>query len=175
MRHRIELRRIATLQGLVVGIALALFVVAGVLTWQTRDLNRDPALDNRAQLEQTTETGVVTVVSRGLVQVLSYDHTQPEATRAFADLVLDGQAREQYDTLFASLAERAPDQELVLSAAVQVAGIQELTRDRAELLVFLDQRSTRAGDEEASVSAAQLSVTAERRDRTWVITELQPL
>ncbi|MEI5675083.1 MULTISPECIES: hypothetical protein [unclassified Nocardioides] len=89
--------------------------------------------------------------------------------------MLRGQAREQYDTLFESLAERAPGQQLTLSAVVQLAGVQELTKDKATLLVFLDQRSSRADDEEQSVSAAQLRVTAEQDGRTWVITGLQPL
>ncbi|SDE22685.1 Mce-associated membrane protein [Nocardioides lianchengensis] len=169
------MRRIGVRRGLVLAVSAVLFVVAGAFAWQAHSLQQDPVLDNRAQLAGSTENGIVTVVSRGLTQVLSYDYTQPEATRAFADQVLRGQAREQYDTLFESLAERAPGQQLTLSAVVQLAGVQELTKDKATLLVFLDQRSSRADDEEQSVSAAQLRVTAERDGRTWVITGLQPL
>lgn len=169
------LRNVATLRGLVMGVTAALLVIAAVLAWQTRDLREDPALENRAMLDQAAQEGVITVVSRGLTQVLSYDYKQPDATRAFADQVLDGQAREEYDTLFASLQDRAPDQKLTLSADVQVAGVQELSDSKASLLVFVDQRSTRKEDKEASVSAAQLSVTAERRDKDWVITGLKPL
>lgn len=169
------LRGIGGWRGIVVGITVALFVVAGFLGWQARSLNQDPALANRAQLDETAQAGVVTAVTRGLTQVLSYDYSQPEVTRGFADTVLSGQAREQYDTLFASLAERAPGQELTLSVTVQAAGVRELSDDKATLLVLLDQRSARADDKEQSVSAAQLSVTAERTDKTWVITGLQPL
>ncbi|WP_244931822.1 hypothetical protein [Nocardioides sp. W7] len=174
-RIGLDLRSIGAWQGVSLGIAVMLFAVAAILGVQARSLSQDPALDNRAQLDETGQAGVVTVVTRGLTQVLSYDYTQPDATRAFADQVLSGQAREQYDTLFASLSERAPGQQLMLSVVVQATGVRELTTDKATLLVFLDQTSARADDEEKSVSAAQLSVTAEREGRSWVITGLQPL
>jgi Mce-associated membrane protein len=168
-------RQVATLRGLVVAIAVALLVVAAVLAWQTRTLQDDPALENRAQLDKTIQEDVITVVSRGLTQVLSYDYNQPDATRAFADQVLAGQAREEYDTLFASLQDRAPGQKLTLTAQVQVSGVEDLTGSKATRLVFVDQKSFREKDEEASVSAAQLDITAERKGATWVITGLKPL
>lgn len=169
------LRKVATLRWLVVGLAVALLVIAAVLAWQSHTLRDDPALENRAQLDKAIQEDVITVVSRGLTQVLSYDYNQPEATRAFADQVLDGQAREEYDTLFASLQDRAPGQKLTLTAQVQIAGVEELSDSKAKLLVFVDQKSLRKEDEEASVSAAQLDITAERKGATWVITGLKPL
>jgi Mce-associated membrane protein len=169
------LRRAATRRGLVVGLAVALLVVAAVLVWQTRSLRDDSDLDNRAMLDTSIQKGAVTAVSRGLSQVLSYDYSQPDATRAFADQILAGQARDEYDTLFASLQDRAPGQQLTLTAQVQVAGVEDLTDDKATMLVFVDQKSERAKDKEASVSAAQLHVTAERKGDGWVITGLKPL
>jgi Mce-associated membrane protein len=169
------LRRVATLRGAVVAVSLALLVVTGVLLWQANDLRNDPVLANRALLDKNVEQGVTAVVSRGLTQVLSYDYQQPDATRAFADQVLSGQARTEYDTLFAGLQKRAPGEKLTLTAEVRVAGVRELTRGKASLLVFVDQRSTRAKDKQTSVSAAQLSVTAERKGPGWVITGLKPL
>ena len=169
------LRKAATLRGLVVGLAVALLIVAAVLAWQTRTLQDDPALENRAMLDNSIQEGAITAVSRGLSQVLSFDYSQPDATRAFADQILDGQARKEYDTLFASLQDRAPGQELTLTAEVQIAGVEELGSSEATLLVFVDQKSLRKQDKEASVSAAQLRVTAERKGDRWVITGLKPL
>jgi Mce-associated membrane protein len=156
-------------------VAIALIGVAVVLALRAQSLRDDPALANRALLDEAAARGVTTEVSRGLAQVFSYDWSQPGITKAAADQLLSGQAREEYDTLFASLQERAPDQKLTLSTQVQIAGVQRLTETKATLLVFLDQSSSRAEDEESSVSAAQLRVEAERDGRAWVITALTPL
>jgi Mce-associated membrane protein len=168
-------RAARVVRNIVLALAVILFILAGVLGWQARSLRDDPALVNRAQLDESIGDGVSAAVSRGLTQVLSYDYAQPDRTRNAADQVLSGQARDEYDTLFASLQDRAPDQKLVLTAQVQVAAIRQLSDDRATLLVFVDQSSTRAKDKESSVSAAQLSITAKRSGATWVITGLKPL
>lgn len=170
-----RVRSIGITRLLAVALGIALLVLAATLGWQARSLRQDPALANRAMLDDSIGQDVVTVVSRGLTQVLSYDWSQPDATRDAADRVLSGQARTEYDTLFASLQDRAPGQKLTLTAEVQVAGVQRLTDDRATLLVFIDQSSTRAKDKQSSVSAAQLSITARRSGATWVITGLKPL
>ncbi len=167
--------RARVVQIVALAIAIVLIGVALMLGVRTLSLRNDPALDNRALIAESVGRDVTAVVSRGLVQVLSYDWQQPDATRAAADQLLSGQARKEYDTLFASLQERAPGQKLVLTSQVQVAGIQRLTTDSATLLVFVDQSSTRAKDKEASVSAAQLRVEVKRRGPSWVITGLQPL
>lgn len=166
---------LAGLRGVVLVVTVVVLAAAAVVGWRALDLRNDPALDNLAMIDQKTQEQVVAEVSRGLVAVLSYDYSEPEATRAMADKVLRGQARQEYDTLFKSLQERAPGQKLLLSAQVRLTGVQELSADRAKLLVFLDQSSTRAKDKQASVSAAQLSVTAKRKSGTWTIVGLQPL
>ncbi|GAA1527770.1 hypothetical protein [Nocardioides humi] len=173
MRSRTDGAGVARAAALVV--ALALLGVAVVLGLRAQALRDDPALANRALLDEAVAREVSTAVSRSLVQVLSYDWSQPDLTHAAADRLLSGQARDEYDTLFASLQERAPDQRLTLVTEVQVVGIQRLTEDGATLLIFLDQSSSRAEDDESSVSAAQLRVEAERNGRSWVITGLHPL
>ena len=58
---------------------------------------------------------------------------------------------------------------------MQSVAVKEATEDSAVVLVFLDQTSQRATDNQGSVSAAQLSVTVEKSGDTWSITELTPL
>jgi Mce-associated membrane protein len=168
-------RRLDVPRLLVLALGAALLVLAAVLGWQAHSLRQDSALANRALLDEPASQGVSTLVSRSLAQVLSYDWTQPDAARAAADQLLSGQARKEYDTLFASLQERAPDQKLTLTAEVQVVGVQRLTSSAATLLVFIDQSSTRAKDKESSVSAAQLLVDVRREGQSWQITGLQIL
>jgi len=166
---------VATRQAVVVAVATLLLLGAGLMAWKAAEVRDDPVLTNRALLDLAAQEKMTQEVSRSLVAVLSYDWSAPEATRAMADRVLRGQAREEYDTLFASLQERAPGQKLTLTAQVQVSGVQEMSSDRATLLVFLDQSSTREKDKEASVSAAQLRITAERKGEHWAIIGLEPL
>lgn len=158
------------------------FVVAGLLVlvgayglWQAQELRSTTAAENLAVVDATLTAEIQSFVTTGLNQVLTYDYTDPEATTSAADQVLAGDARDEYDTLFADLQEKAPGQQLTLTAVVQSVAVKEATQDSAVVLVFLDQTSQRVTDNQGSVSAAQLSVTVEKSDNTWAITELQPL
>lgn len=159
-----------------VSILVTAMVVVGLLGWWMNvDARSDSSAHNRAVVDKAATATVTKSVSASLVRVLSYDHSDPAATEKAADEVLAGDARKEYDTLYAALKERAPGQKLVLSAQVEAAGVKELTDDSAKLLVFLDQSSQRAGDKEASIAAAQLAVTAKKVDGNWKITGLKPL
>lgn len=154
----------------------AALVAAGGYGWvQAEGLRSTPAAENAAVVDASGTAEVQAVVTQALSRVLSYDHASPDATTAAADQVLTGAAREEYDTLYAALLERAPGQQLVLTARVQSVAVQALEGDRAEALVFLDQTSQRATDAESTVAAAQVGVALERSGATWRITELTVL
>ncbi|WP_122818710.1 hypothetical protein [Nocardioides pantholopis] len=156
-------------------LAAVLVAVGLVGWWAAYDARTAPAVQNLAVHDTTATAEVREEVSRALVSVLSYDHADPAAATAAADRVLSGAAREEYDELVATLHEKAPGQQLVLTAEVQAVGVKELSEDSAELLVLLDQSSRRVDDQEASISAAQLAVQASRSDGRWRITGLTPL
>lgn len=156
-------------------LAALMLATGAVGFWRAHELRHTPSATNVAVVDATATAQVQGEVSRALVRVLSYDYSDPATTEQAADEVLTGQARSEYETLFAALQDKAPGQQLVLSAQVQVAAVKELTASRARLLVFLDQTSQRATDKEASVSAAQLAVTARKSGGAWKITGLQPL
>lgn len=156
-------------------VAGALALVGAYGFWQAHELRSTPAAENLAVVDASLTAEVQSFVTQGLTQVLTYDWSDPEATTAAADQMLAGAARSEYDTLFADLQAKAPDQEITLTAAVQSVAVKELAEDSAEVLVFLDQTSQRATDGEASIAAAQLAVTIEKNGDTWQITGLQPL
>ncbi|MFI5430112.1 hypothetical protein [Aeromicrobium sp. UC242_57] len=58
---------------------------------------------------------------------------------------------------------------------MQAVGVKSLSDDKASLLVFLDQSSQRAKDNEASYPAAQLSIEAKKVGKVWKISGLTPL
>lgn len=156
-------------------VAAALVAVGGYGWVQADALHSTPAAQNAALVDASGTAEVQSVVTQALTRVLSYDSAAPDATTAAADQVLAGSAREEYDTLYAALLDRAPGQELVLTARVQSVAVEQLEGDRAEALVFLDQTSQRATDAESTVAAAQVGVTLERSGSTWHITELSVL
>jgi len=151
--------------------ALALILGLGAF-WQADRERRTDHVGNRAVVDAEATTEVQSAVTNGLLQVFSYDFSDPSPTAAAADEFLAGDARKEYDLLFKQLQEKAPGQKLVLSAEVQVAAVKSLDADSAELLVFLDQASQRSTDKESSISAAQIAVEAAKVDGQWRVTAL---
>ena len=113
-------------------------------------------------------------VDSALQRILSYDYSDPGPTQASAEQVLVGKAATQYRQLFAALRSKAAGQKLTLQAKVVTAGVTQLSATDAQLLVFLDQSSTRASDGTTSSSAAQIKVSAIFQGGRWKINELQP-
>ncbi|GAA4530257.1 hypothetical protein [Amycolatopsis samaneae] len=159
-------------------ILLAVAVVlAGAGVWftvQARSLTAGAATANHALTDVGATAEVTSAVSLALNKVFSYSYDRTEVTEKAAAEVLRGQARDSYDKLFAQVREKAPQQKLILTSRVSSAAVQFLDDHRATLLVFLDQSAVRADNNTADAAAAQLSVTAERSGRTWVITDLAP-
>ena len=156
-------------------LTVLLLAAAAVAFWQAGVARDKDNVGNHAVVDAPATTEVQSAVASALVRVFSYDYNNPGPTQQAADDLLDGKAREQYDLLFAALEEKAPGQQLVLTAQVQVAAVKELTGRSATLLVFLDQASQRATDKESAVSAAQLAVRATRTGDTWKVTGIEPL
>lgn len=158
-------------------VALAgLLVAVGLLGWwMAHDLTSTDSAQNKALTDAAATSRVQAEVSKALTSILSYDYADPARTQTAAREVLTGGASKEYETLLASLAERAPGQELVLTASVQAVGVKTLSDDKATLLVFLDQSSQRAKDNESSYSAAQLSIAAKKVGKVWKISGLTPL
>ncbi|GGF37458.1 hypothetical protein GCM10011519_08760 [Marmoricola endophyticus] len=153
-------------------VLLAVGIIGFVRGHQIRSV---PAAQNDALVDSASTAKVEAEVSQALTQVLSYDYTDPAPTEASAKQLLQGDARTQYDELFTELQKRAAGQKLTLTAKVRTAGVESLSDDSAKLLVFLDQTSTRATDNQSNVAAAQVAITARDVDGTWKITGLRPL
>ncbi|WP_052681776.1 nuclear transport factor 2 family protein [Saccharothrix sp. ST-888] len=142
------------------------FLYAGV---EARDA---PAAANRALTDSAATDAVIAEVGSALAKVLSYSTGDTAATAQAARALLDGPAATQYQQLFAQVQQRAPEQQLILSTRVVRVGVVQLEGDQAQLLVFLDQTAQRK-ERQATMVAAQLSVTAHRKDGHWRITELK--
>ena len=158
------------------GIAAVVFVALGVAFEIRAHSLRSPASVKNHALSDTAATSeVISQVSAALNKVLSYDYQNPAGTEQASSQLLTGDASNQYKTLFTALQQKAPGEKLTLRCKVVVAGVTQLHGNTAQLLVFLDQSSTRASDKQSSTSAAQLDITAVKQGDTWKISELLPL
>ncbi|MFE4856968.1 hypothetical protein [Streptomyces sp. NPDC056670] len=162
-----RLRRALTL-----GCVLVLLLAGAGLLFQARQLTHTPATANRALTDAPATTRVIGDVSNTLGKVFSYAGQDTSATEQAAKELLSGRAASQFASLYGELRQRAADQKLSLTTHVVRAGVTRLTRDRAELLVFLDQRAQR-GTSAATTAAAQLSITAQLDDGHWQITDIR--
>src|SRR5690554_6640375 len=138
-------------------VTVGLFAVGAIGWWQWYADSAE-AKSNIAVVDATATKTVQAHVSQALTWLLSFSHTEPGATQAAADELLTGDASKEFDRLFKDLLASAEGQKLELSATVRAVGVKALTEDKAEMLVFVDQYSERAGDEERSISAAQLGI-----------------
>ena len=163
--------RIRTL--IAVGLVAVLCALTGLIMLRlSEDIRSTESATNLAVVNGELSTEVESEVGQALKQILSFDPANPEATQDVAESVLTGKAAEQYETLLGDLEERAAGQELTLTANIAVIGVRRLSATTADLLVFLDQSSVREADDSSSVSAAQLQVSALKRDGKWLISTI---
>jgi Mce-associated membrane protein len=161
----------------VVALLVASALLAGLGGWfltRAAELRDSPSASNTALVDAARTAEVSSAVTLALNRIFSYAYDRTEDTEAAADEVLRGSARQAYDRLFEEVRAQAPTQKLVLTSRVVSTAVQELSADRARLLVFLDQSATRADANTSNASAAQLSVTVRLENGMWVITGLEP-
>ncbi|UOX85541.1 hypothetical protein MUY14_27600 [Amycolatopsis sp. FBCC-B4732] len=155
----------------------AALVLAGAGVWFTVEARSAAGTSAGANLALTdvgATAEVTSAITVAVNRVFSYSYDRTDVTEKAAAAVLRGAAKDSYDKLFAQVRAKAPEQKLVLTSRVSAIAVQELRDNHARLLVFLDQSAVRADNNATDNAAAQLSVTAERADGTWVITALEP-
>ncbi len=125
--------------------------------------------NNTALLNAQSTSQVNSQISTALETVYSYDFSTLDADQAAASEVVTGQFTEDYRALFAEVRELAPPQQAVVSAVVVNSAVKVLDGDRAELVVFLNQRGTKGATDEEIAAPGRLTVTAQQVDGQWKI------
>jgi Mce-associated membrane protein len=172
-----------------VGVALWAAIAAGAaadeadglrteadrLSGRAGEVTRGVDLANRA-LTDTDRTVALTEALRPIVErTLSYDYRDLDSTAKAVRENLAGKALCQHENLFGQVQRLAPEQRIVLTTKVNSIGVRRLDGDTAEVLLFVDQRTTRADQNQSTASGAQFNVKAEQRDGKWKITEFDLL
>jgi Mce-associated membrane protein len=157
-------------------LVAAAIILTALGVWfrlEAAGLYDDPAVGNQALVDPAATSKVVEDVDAALGKVFSYRYDNTAATEQAAEQTLAGNARGQYNDLFAQVKQQAPAQKLLLTTKVVDSGVTMLQGEHAQLLVFLDQSATRGDTNRSSLAAAELTVTAQRQGDHWVITDLR--
>jgi Mce-associated membrane protein len=147
-------------------------LLAAVGGWLFVQAPHERSGTNQALVDTAATNRVIGDVSGDIDQIFSYSYNDIGATRRAAATVLTGRAAGQYTTLFGQIRQHAAAQRLTLTSRVVSAGVTRLDGDHAQLLVFLDQTTTRGDTGRTSAAAAQLSISAELVAGHWVIDDM---
>ncbi|PKW12928.1 hypothetical protein [Saccharopolyspora spinosa] len=155
------------------GLAVAVF--AGLAVWfgiEAYSARFSGAAANEALVSAGATSEVNGQISDAVEKVFSYDFNDTAKTETAARDLLVGSAVQRYDELFKVVREQAPQQQLIVTTTVQTSAVTRLQGDRAELLLFVDQRAMRANTGESNVGPAQISVSAQKQGDRWKITQI---
>ncbi|RLK60767.1 hypothetical protein [Actinokineospora cianjurensis] len=130
---------------------------------------------NTALVDAAATSEVTGRLTVAVERTLSYSYTDLDANATAVRETLAGTATCEYDKLFGQVRKLAPEQKLVLTTKVRKIGVTRLDGDRADLLVFVDQSTTRADQAQTTASGAVFGVRAERLGGAWKITDFDML
>ncbi len=152
-------------------LVLVAAVLAGLGSWfQTR--SRDVRLN-----EALVDTGGTTEVSgqarEAVERAFSYNFADVAATESAANELLVGKAKCQYNAIFGPVKTLAPEQKLVVTVRVVSSGVTSLEGDRATVLLFIDQVTTRTTDNQTGGGIAMMRVGAQRSDGRWKVDNME--
>ncbi|WP_432124678.1 hypothetical protein [Streptomyces sp. C10-9-1] len=176
-------------------LAAVLGVCAAYGAARAHDLRDRPAVRNTALTDTARTSEARGAATRAVEAVFRYDFSDPEALDRAVAAHLTGGAVGQHAALLAPVREQGPRQRLVLTTTVTDSGVERVEGDRARVLVYADQSSTRTATERAAsdtgkagagtgdaapqgattYAAAMLAVDLVRQDATWRITALDTL
>lgn len=107
---------------------------------------------------------------RAVVPVLSYDYQDLDGSREAAREFLTPDYLEEYDKLYDGLVEgNAGSTETVVEAEFVASAVVRGGEDRAEILVFVDQATTNAQNQQPVVYRNQVRMRMENVDGRWLV------
>ncbi|MFC5185230.1 hypothetical protein [Actinomadura harenae] len=161
--------RVVALLGVV---TIAFGTTAAWTATKANALTGNAASENHALTDNARTSEVKGEVTSALNTVFSYNYADTAKTEQAAKKLLTGDAVRQYDAMFATVRQQAPQQKQILTTTVTDTAVKSLTDDKARLLIFADQRNTRTDKNQTSYSAAVFAVTAIRVGGTWKLSTI---
>ena len=152
-------------------LLLVAAALAGLGYWfQTRD--RGVSV-NQALVDTGGTTEVSGQAREAVEKAFSYNFADVAATESAANELLVGKAKCQYNAIFGPVRSLAPEQKLVVTVRVVSSGVTSLDGDRATVLLFIDQVTTRTTDNTTGGGIAMMRVGTQRADGRWKVDNME--
>ncbi|OKI38960.1 hypothetical protein A6A25_01795 [Saccharothrix sp. CB00851] len=156
-------------------LPIALVVLAGLLVglgvwFQHRE---DGIRYNQALVDSAGTTEVAGQTREAVEKAFSYNFADVSATEKAANELLVGKAQCQYNAIFDPVRKLAPEQKLVVTVKAVSSGVTSLEGDRATVLLFLDQVTTRTTDNQSGGGIAMMRVGAHKVDGRWKVDNME--
>ncbi|TQM82478.1 Mce-associated membrane protein [Saccharothrix saharensis] len=128
---------------------------------------------NQALVDSGGTTEVAGQAREAVEKAFSYNYADVPATEEAANELLIGKAKCQYNAIFGPVRTLAPEQKLVVTVKAVSSGVTTLDGDRATVLLFLDQVTTRTTDNQSGGGIAMMRVGAQKVDGRWKVDNME--
>ncbi|MCP3798905.1 hypothetical protein NLX83_06505 [Allokutzneria sp. A3M-2-11 16] len=160
------------LPALLTAVAVLFAALAVWFATQTANERAESGVDNRALVDTGVTTEVTGQISTATQSLFSLDYADMGKSERLAKDVLVGKAVEQYQVLMAEIRKIAPERKIVLTTTIRQIGVKSIEGDRALVLVFADHHTLRQVDDYREDVPVQVTLTTERVDGRWRISDI---
>lgn len=165
---------------LVSGLLLVTTVVVALGLWRmlggALDTPPTPPVPPPVADDAAARGQAVDAASQGAVKVLTYTSTTMSADFGAAEAVLTGEFLDYYRDFTKDVVAPAAEQKNVSTKAEVVrAGVVELHRDEAKVLLYINQTTTSTESPEGALSASAVVAGMQRIDGVWLINAFDPV
>jgi Mce-associated membrane protein len=132
----------------------------------------DTGPGNRALIDTEATSEARDAATELCEELFTFSYTDLDGHEEKFGSLTTGDFSRRYSELFGSIASQARAQRMSLTSTVREAAVRVLRADEAEVLVFLDQTSSRGDTGQHTASAAVFSTTITRTDGDWKVADM---
>ncbi|MDQ3788182.1 MAG: hypothetical protein M3422_13195 [Actinomycetota bacterium] len=155
------------------GITRVVAVVAVLMgTSATAASADDGGTANRAFVDTAATQDALASATRLSADLFTFEYTDLKAHEAKFVRLTTGDFTREYGKLFNDVVAQAKARQMSMTSTVNAAAVRVLRDDRAEVLVFLDQRGTSGTTGDETAANAMFTATIQRVDGEWKFADI---
>ncbi|GAB1515044.1 hypothetical protein JCM33774_70860 [Actinophytocola sp. KF-1] len=127
---------------------------------------------NRAFVDTAATQDALASATRLSADLFTFEYTDVKAHEAKFVRLTTGDFTREYGKLFNDVIAQAKARQTSMTSTVNAAAVRVLHDDRAEVLVFLDQRVTSGANGDETAANAMFTATIQRVGGTWKVADI---